>query len=80
MSDFSSSERTFYRYLLSLGAETEENHESDGDNIRDVFSIDVLGTTSPNWIQFAAKLALLLYDKHLVATRPRDRKDETWLR
>ena len=48
MSDFSSSERTFYRYLLSLGAETEENHESDGDNIRDVFSIDVLGTTSPN--------------------------------
>lgn len=48
MSDFSSSERTFYRYLLSLGAETEENHESDGDNIRDVFSIDVLSTTSPN--------------------------------
>ena len=48
MSAFSSSERTFYRYLLSLGAETEENHESDGDNIRDVFSIDVLSTTSPN--------------------------------
>lgn len=48
MSDFSSSERTFYRYLLSLGAEMEENHESDGDNIRDVFSIDVLSTTSPN--------------------------------
>ena len=48
MSDFSSSERTFYRYLLRLGAETEENHESDGDNIRDVFSIDVLSTTSPN--------------------------------
>ena len=48
MSDFSSSERTFYRYLLNLGAETEENHESDGDNIRDVFSIDVLSTTSPN--------------------------------
>ena len=48
MSDFSSSERTFYRYLLSLGAETEENHENDGDNIRDVFSIDVLSTTSPN--------------------------------
>ena len=48
MSDFSSSERTFYRYLLSLGAETEENHESDGDNIRDVFFIDVLSTTSPN--------------------------------
>lgn len=48
MSDFSSSERTFYRYLLRLGAETEENYESDGDNIRDVFSIDVLSTTSPN--------------------------------
>ena len=48
MSDFSSSERAFYRYLFSLGAETEENHESDGDNIRDVFSIDVFSTTSPN--------------------------------
>lgn len=42
MSDFLSSERIFYCYFLSLGVEMEENYESDGDNIRDVFFIDVL--------------------------------------